>query len=81
VVKSHASLGVVKGDINGHIDHAVSSNKVTLPVNFLIVVPEGEAISEYQLLRLHQHSGDREFRTVTAAYFMSQAEQRATDAF
>ncbi len=65
VVKSHVTLGIVKGDINGHINRPSSPNKVTVPIDIVIVAPEGEAISEYQLLRLHQHSDDREFRTVT----------------
>src|SRR6185369_13019143 len=37
----------------------------TKPLEFLIKVPEGVAISEYQLIRLHENKNDREFRTVT----------------
>jgi hypothetical protein len=65
VAKSVASVGIVKGDVNGHVNGAGSLNRLTAPVEFLIVVPEGVAITEYQLLRLHEHSGSREFRTVT----------------
>jgi hypothetical protein len=69
VLKNIASLGVVKGDINGHIDGEASRNRVTNPLDFLIVAPEGVAITEYQLLKLNQHSNNREFRTVTGGVF------------
>jgi hypothetical protein len=38
---------------------------VTLPVVFAIYVPEGTAITEYQLLRLRPSGNSREFRSVT----------------
>ena len=69
VVKHVASVGVVKGDLNGHVNGPTSRNHLTTPMEFLIVAPEGEAITEYQLLRLHQHGSDREFRTVTGGVF------------
>ncbi len=65
VAKSVASIGIVKGDVNGHINGPTSRNRLTTPIEFLIVAPEGVAITEYQLIRLHQHGEDREFRTVT----------------
>jgi hypothetical protein len=65
VLKSVASAGIVKGDINGHITQAHSRNSVTSPVEVLIYVPEGVAITEYQLLHLHEEKESREFRTVT----------------
>jgi hypothetical protein len=67
VLKSIASAGIVKGDVNGHIEGGNSRNSFTTPIEFLIVVPEGTAITEYQLLRLHQTQNldSREFRTVT----------------
>ena len=69
VVKNVASVGIVKGDVNGHVNGATSRNRLTTPIEFLIVVPEGVAITEYQLIRLHQHGGNREFRTVTGGVF------------
>ena len=69
VVKSVATVGIVKGDVNGHINGATSRNHLTAPLEFLIIAPEGVAVTEYQLLRLHQHGGDREFRTVTGGVF------------
>lgn len=68
-VKHVASVGIVKGDLNGHVNGAASKNRLTTPIEFLIVVPEGIAITEYQIIRLHQHGGDREFRTVTGGVF------------
>jgi hypothetical protein len=69
VVKHVATAGVVKEDINGHVNGSTSKNRVGTPTQFLIVVPEGVAITEYQLLRLHQHSSNREFRTITGGVF------------
>jgi hypothetical protein len=65
VMKSIATAGVVKGDVNGHIEGAHSRNSVATPVEVLIYAPEGVAITEYQLLRLRDNKGAREFRTVT----------------
>lgn len=68
-LKSHFTLGVVKGDINGEIHGGHSQTTVTLPATFLIVVPEGAYITEYQLIHLHDHGKGREFRTVTGGVF------------
>jgi hypothetical protein len=68
-MKSVATVGVVKGDVNGHVNGESSRNRLTSPIELLIVVPDGTAITEYQLLRLHQHSSGREFRTVTGGVF------------
>jgi hypothetical protein len=65
VVKSIATVGVMKGDINGHVQGARAKLTLTLPVTLAVYVPEGVAITEYQLLRLHPNSGSREFRSVT----------------
>lgn len=60
-----ATVGVVKGDVNGHIPGQHSRNSLALPADVLIYVPEGVAITEYQLLHLHENANNREFRTVT----------------
>jgi len=65
VMKHIATAGVVKGDVNGHIQNPHSRNSVALPIEVLIYTPEGVAITEYQLLHLHENSDNREFRTVT----------------
>jgi hypothetical protein len=65
VMKHIATAGVVKGDVNGHIEGPHSRNSLALPVEVLIYAPEGVAITEYQLLHLHENTDNREFRTVT----------------
>jgi len=65
VMKSIASAGIVKGDINGHIAGDHSRNSAASPVEVLIYAPEGVAITEYQLLHLREEKDSREFRTVT----------------
>jgi hypothetical protein len=55
----------VKGDLNGHIAGKSARTSVTFPVVFAVYVPEGTAITEYQLLRLRANSNSREFRSVT----------------
>jgi len=65
VAKSVATLGVVKGNLNGHVIGPKSPNVRTKPLEFLIVAPDGVAITEYQLVRLHVSKENREFRSVT----------------
>jgi hypothetical protein len=65
VLKSMATAGVVKGDINGHLEGAGSKNDTVTPVDVTIYAPEGVAITEYQLIHLHVEKDSREFRTVT----------------
>jgi hypothetical protein len=68
-MKSMASYGIVKGDVNGHVQGKESKNIVTTTTQFMIVAPEGVAITEYQLLKLHQNSNNREFRSTTGGVF------------
>jgi hypothetical protein len=68
-MKSLATDGIVKGDINGHINGEHSPTSLTTPLDFLIVVRDGDAPAEYQLLRLHAKSKYREFRSVTGGVF------------
>ena len=68
-MKSVATYGIVKGDVNGHLQGKESKNVVTTTTEFLIVAPEGVAISEYQLLKVHQNSNNREFRSMTGGVF------------
>lgn len=64
-LKSAASLSFVKGDQDGTVDGSMSRNNFSSPLEFLIVMPEGMAITDYQLVRLHRHSDEREFRIAT----------------
>ena len=65
VFKSMMTNGIIKGDLNGHIAGAHAKMNLALPVVFAVYVPEGTAITEYQLLRLRPNSDSREFRSVT----------------
>jgi len=65
VLKTLGTAGIVKGDVNGHLEGPASHNTVKTPLEFLIVAPEGVAITEYQLIRLRTNRDYREFRTVT----------------
>lgn len=69
VVKHVGSLGVVKGDLNGLVNGPSSPNQLKTPIEVLIYTVEGVGATEYQLVRLHQHSSSREFRTVTGGVF------------
>jgi hypothetical protein len=68
-LKSLATYGVVKGDVNGHIVGAHSKTSLTFPVKIAVYMPEGTDVMEYQLLRLREHSDNREFRSTTGGVF------------
>jgi hypothetical protein len=65
VLKTIGTAGIVKGDVNGHVNGEHSRTGVKTPVEILVYTPEGIAIEEYQLLRLREQKDSREFRTVT----------------
>jgi hypothetical protein len=65
VLKSVGTVGIVKGDVNGHVNGNHSKTQLKSPVELLVYTPEGTAITEYQLLRLREQKDSREFRTVT----------------
>ncbi|HTV83014.1 MAG TPA: hypothetical protein VME18_10220 [Acidobacteriaceae bacterium] len=69
VLKSFATDGIVKGDVNGHLHGAESPTKVTTPLEFLIRTPGGVEATDYQLVHLHQKKDAREFRTKTGGVF------------
>lgn len=71
VAKSIFSQGIVKGDMNGHLEGKSSSTSATTTTEFMIVAPEGTAITEYELLKLRENGDNREFRTVTGGVFHS----------
>lgn len=72
-LKSIASAGVVKKDINGNLNGPMSRNSVKSPLEFLIVSAEGTAITEYQLIRLRLNKNYREFRTITGGILNQQS--------
>ena len=65
VLKTIGTAGIVKGDINGHLNGEHSKTGLKSPVEILVYTSEGTAVEEYQLLRLHDSKDAREFRTVT----------------
>jgi hypothetical protein len=65
VLRTIGTAGIVKGDVNGHLNGLHSPNQVKSPMEFLIYTQEGVSITEYQLLRLRDQKNSREFRTVT----------------
>jgi hypothetical protein len=69
VLKGLATGGMVKGDVNGHIQGGHAKVTATFPVVLAVYVPEGAAITEYQLLRLHAGGSSREFRSVTGGVY------------
>jgi hypothetical protein len=71
VAKSIFSQGIVKGDMNGHLEGKSSSTSATTTTEFMIVAADGVAITEYQLLKLRENSDNREFRTMTGGVFHS----------
>jgi hypothetical protein len=71
VLKSIASQGIVKGDVNGRLAGQKSATEMRSPLEFLIRAPEGVEGTDFQLVRMHTHSDSREFRTVTGGVFHS----------
>jgi hypothetical protein len=82
VLKHTATLGIVKGDKNGKVMRSKSPTQTTYPLEFLIKTVEGTSVEEYQLLRLHEKSNRREFRSVTGGILhVSGGAQRDDVAF
>ncbi len=70
-LKSLATDGIVKGDMNGHIPGKQAKFVTTFPVHIALYVPEGTAPTEYLLLRLRVNSNNREFRSMTGGVIHS----------
>lgn len=64
-LKSLATDGIIKGDVNGRLKGAHSSTKLTSATTILIKAPDGDEATDFQLVHLHQKSRAREFRLVT----------------
>ena len=69
VLKSMVTNGIVKGDLNGHVAGKSARTTLPFPLVLAVYVPEGTAITEYQLLRLRESGNSREFRSVTGGVF------------
>jgi hypothetical protein len=64
-LKHIASVGIVKGDMNGMVNGNRGRPILKMPASFIFYVPEGRAPGEYQLLRLRVNPTSREFRSET----------------
>ncbi len=71
-LKNAATDGLVKQDMNGHIEGPKSPLILPTGVQLLIYAPAGTQAEEYDLLRFEQHSGSRDFRVKTGGLFHSE---------
>jgi hypothetical protein len=72
-MKNILSDGLLKKDMNGHLDGEKSDLSLPTGVELLIYAPAGTDASEYDLLRFEPHKNSREFRTLTAGVFNSES--------
>jgi len=70
-LKSTATHGIIKTDMNGRLNGATSKLTLQAPIEILIYAPEGAAPTEYDFLRFRLHPDYREFRTLTGGVFHS----------
>ncbi len=71
-LKNAASDGLIKQDMNGHIDGPKSPLNLPTGVHLLIYTPAGTQAEEYDLLRFEQHARSRDFRVKTGGLFHSE---------
>jgi hypothetical protein len=64
-LKHLGSIGLIKGDLNGHIGGTRSRLILKAPAEFILYVPEGRSPGEYQLLKFRLNTDSREFRSLT----------------
>lgn len=70
-LKSTATHGIIKTDMNGRLNGRESKLTLQAPIEILIYATEGVAPTEYNFLRFRIHSDNREFRTLTGGVFHS----------
>ncbi len=78
-LKNAATDGLVKQDMNGHLDGPKSALVLPTGVQILIYTPAGTQAEEYDLLRFDQHSGSRDFRVKTGGLFHSETGSQRND--
>jgi hypothetical protein len=79
VVKSVATEGKIKGDVNAIVLGSSSQLTLTLPASFILYTPESGSAGEYLLLRFRRHEKNREFRLEKGGEFhRSSGEVRDT---
>lgn len=78
-IKSVATEGKIKGDVNAIVMGSSSPLTLPLPASFLLRTPEGGSVAEYLLLRFHAHDKKREFGLEKGGEFhRSSSESRDT---
>ena len=70
-LKNAATDGLVKQDMNGHLEGQQSPLVLPTGVNILIYTPAGTQAEEYDFLRFEEHSHSRDFRVKTGGLFHS----------
>jgi hypothetical protein len=70
-LKNAATDGIVKQDMNGHLEGQQSPLVLPTGVNILIYAPAGTQPEEYDFLRFEEHSHSRDFRVKTSGLFHS----------
>ena len=70
-LKNAATDGLVKQDMNGHLDGRQSPLTLPTGVQILIYTPAGTQAEEYDFLRFDEHSSSRDFRVKTGGLFHS----------
>ena len=71
LMKSIATQGIVKGDVNGRLNGPKSTTDLRSPLEFIIKTPDGVEGTDFQLVKMRTHSDSREFRTMTGGVFHS----------
>jgi len=72
-VKNALSDGLIKRDMNGHLEGPKSPLVLSTGVELLIYTPAGTDAAEYDFLRLQQHKDSRDFRTLTGGLLNSES--------
>ncbi len=70
-LKNAATDGLIKQDMNGHLDGQQSPLVLQTGVNILIYTPAGTQPEEYDFIRFEQHAHSRDFRVKTGGLFHS----------
>jgi len=71
LMKSIATQGIIKEDVNGRLNGPKSTTDLRSPLEFIIKTPDGVEGTDFQLVKMHTHSDSREFRTMTGGVFHS----------
>ncbi len=69
VMKTLVSFGIIKPDMNANVWQSSSLHSASYQEEFVVVVPDGVSIGEYQMIHFHEHKNDREFRMQTGGIF------------